>query len=115
MVIQEAMVVVAIPTMVAVVVMLLIKEISLLLVGLNISGAIKETIEDSLFIIKHKGAIKYYAPYIDKNNLVHVISVTENENEVDILKSNYEPFNLKRLSDLLNVEKRDLLYIKMLE
>ncbi|MDD3591841.1 MAG: zincin-like metallopeptidase domain-containing protein [Sulfurovum sp.] len=78
----------------------------------NISGAIKETIEDPLLIVNHKGAIKYYAPYVDKNNLVHIVSVTEIKNGIDILKSNYEPFNLKRLSDLLNVEKRDLLYIK---
>lgn len=78
----------------------------------NISGAIKETIEDPLLIVNHKGAIKYYAPYVDKNNLVHIVSVTETKNGIDILKSNYEPFNLKRLSDLLNVEKRDLLYIK---
>ncbi len=69
-------------------------------------------IEDPLLIVNHKGAIKYYAPYVDKNNLVHIVSVTETKNGIDILKSNYEPFNLKRLSDLLNVEKRDLLYIK---
>lgn len=79
---------------------------------LKISGAIKETIEDPLLIISHKGAIKYYAPFIDKNNLAHVLSITENENGVDILKSNFEPFRLNTLAKLLSVNGKDILYIK---
>lgn len=80
---------------------------------LHLSGVIKEIIEDPLLILNHKGAIKYYAPYVDKNNLVHILSITENKNNVDILKSNYEPFNLKTLEKLLlDIKEKDLLYVK---
>jgi len=78
----------------------------------RLSGVVKSTLEDPLFIVKHHGANKYYAPYKDKNGLVHMVSVSEREGKIDIVKSNYEPFNEIKVKELMSVPNEDLLYVR---
>lgn len=77
---------------------------------LHLSGLIQKTIENPLFIVQHNEAKKYYAPYICDKGLKHIVSVTEGKEGVDILKSNYEPFSIKRIEKLIKVPDEHLLY-----
>jgi len=78
----------------------------------NLSGVIKSTLEDPLFIVNHAGAKKYYAPYKSEKGVVHIISVTEGKDGVEILKSSYKPFNEKNIRKLIEVPDEDLLYMR---
>lgn len=78
----------------------------------HLSGIIKETIENPLFIVRANGANKYYAPYKSKDGLTHIFSITETENGIDALKSNYKPFDMSRLKQLIKKEDESLLYVR---
>jgi len=78
----------------------------------KLSGIIMPTLRNPLFVVRHAGAKKYYAPYTDKDGIVHMFSVAETKDGIDILKSNYEPFNKKRIQDLIEVSDSDLIYVR---
>lgn len=79
---------------------------------MKLSGIIQDTLKNPLFIVRGKEGIKYYSPYIDNNKMKHMFSVTQNEGNIDILKTNYEPFKMGRIKQLIVAEDRNLLYVR---
>lgn len=78
----------------------------------RLSGIIKDTLENPLFIVDSNEGKKYYAPYKGKNGLEHIFSITEDKDGIDILKTNYKPFNMARLKQLIKLDDNKLLYAR---
>ena len=78
----------------------------------RLSGIIKDTLENPLFIVDSNEGKKYYAPYKGENGLEHIFSITEDKDGIDILKTNYKPFNMARLKQLIKLDDDKLLYAR---
>jgi len=71
-----------------------------------IANLINDSITKPMFIVEHNGARKFFTTFKDENDeMLYLVSITEKDGEIDLLKSNYRPIKRNGKVDYATIKK----------
>jgi hypothetical protein len=87
----------------------------------NINATILPTLQDPLLVVKgfyeNKKALTFYKPYINENNIIHIMmyKAVLDENGSYKFRTIYEAHSLNKVSDIINALDLNTVYFKFEE